>query len=72
MNKVNIMAAIKSAILNLIELKFFRAYLTETAHFVSCLAIWYGFPDIAHIKVSNGRNSAILELIKLTFCLFKQ
>ena len=41
------------------------------------LAIWHGFPDIkhskdsfpdiTHIKVNNGRKSAILKLIELKF-----
>ena len=31
------------------------------------LAIWHDFPDITHIKVSNGRKSAILNFIVLIF-----
>ena len=37
-------------------------------HGTNGLAIWQSFPDTTHIKVNNnGRKSAILDLIKLTF-----
>ena len=34
---------------------------------MNSLAIWPSFTDIMHIKVNNGRKSAIIELIELTF-----
>ena len=30
-------------------------------------AMWHGLPDIRHIKVSNGRLSAIFNLIEYNF-----
>ena len=36
-------------------------------NFGNGLAIWHGFPNIRHIKVNNGRKSAILNLIELKF-----
>ena len=58
----------KSAILNLMQLTFFRAYPSLKTHILydgNDLAIWHGLPYISHIKVINGRRSAILNLIEL-------
>ena len=46
------------AILNFIELKFYRAYSSMKPHILfyrNGLAIWHGFPDITHIK-NNADN----------------
>ena len=59
----------KSAFLNLIEMKFFRAFYSLKSHLLfhsNDLLIWHGFPDIIHnIKVKNSLKSAILNLIEL-------
>ena len=46
------------AILNLIKVIFFRAYLCLKPHilfYCNGLAIWHGLPDIEHNKVNYGR-----------------
>ena len=48
----------KSAILNLIDLKFLRAHLSlkpQILFYSIDLAIWHGLSDIQHIEVNNGR-----------------
>ena len=50
------------AILNLIELIFFKPYPTLKPHilfYFNGLAIWHGSIDTKHIKVNYGRWSAI-------------
>ena len=43
--------------------------LSEITHFFYCngLAVQHGFPDIMYIKVNNGHQPAILNLIQLIF-----
>ena len=56
-----------SAILNLIKLKFCRAYPSGKLHilfFCNDLAICHCFPNIKHINVNNGCKSEILNLIE--------
>ena len=56
--------------MQLIELKFFKAYTSLKPHILfysNGLPIWHGFPDITHIEINNSRKSAILNLIKLNF-----
>ena len=58
----------KSAILNLIKLKFIRAYLFLKLHILfysNGLAIWHSFQDITHIEINNSHKTAILNLIEL-------
>ena len=60
----------KSAILNFIELKCFRAYPSLTPHIFfdsDGLANCDGFPVITHIKVNNDRKLAIFNLIPVEF-----
>ena len=60
----------KSAILNFIKVKFFRAYSPLKPHILfygNGLATWYVFPDITHFEVDNGCMSAIFNSIELKF-----
>ena len=55
-----------SAILILIKLNFFRAYLTLRPHicfiYSNDLAIGHGFTHVMHINVNNNGKSPILNL----------
>ena len=58
-----------SAILNLMELIFFRTYHSLKPHILfysNGLAIWHNCPDITHMKVNNGCQSDIFNFIRLS------
>ena len=60
----------QSTILNLIQLKIFKAYPYLKPHILFCsnsLAIWHGLSDIRHIEINYGRDSAIFNMIKFKF-----
>ena len=53
--------------LNFIKMTFLKTLKTHILLYGYHLATWYSFPDITHIKVNNGLQLAILNLIELTF-----
>ena len=57
-----------SAILNLMELNFFRTYHSLKPHILfysNGLASWHNCPDITHMTVNNGCQSDIFNFIRL-------
>ena len=64
------MAARQTAILSLIESKFFKMHPLLKFHILfysNGLAIKHGLLNNGHVKVNNGLKAAILNLIKLKF-----